>query len=257
MTEALLSCQNLGVRREGRWLLHDVDLSVARGEVVTIVGPNGGGKTTLLRTLMGVIKADSGRVFRKNNLRLGYVPQRLGLDSVLPLSVHRLLNLTRKVARDEARSVLAATGVEHLINTQIQHLSGGEFQRVLLARALVGKPEVMVLDEPVQGVDYAGEAAIYALIANIRAQMDCAVIMVSHDLHVVMGATDRVVCLNGHICCSGAPHHVEGHPEYRRLFGPRLAENFAVYQHHHDHSHDSCPPHQAVENKAESGAQHG
>ncbi|NQW09858.1 MAG: metal ABC transporter ATP-binding protein [Alphaproteobacteria bacterium] len=233
----LISAAGLGVRLGDHWPIRGIDLDLVAGQVVTVMGPNGAGKTTLIRAILGLIAADEGRVERRADLTVGYVPQRLVIDRVLPLTVRRLMTLTKRVPVAKIHDALAMTGVADRLDTPVQGLSGGEFQRVLLARAIAAEPDLLVLDEPVQGVDYAGEAALYALIAEIRDRLGCGILMVSHDLHVVMSATDRVVCLNGHICCSGAPKDVAGHPEYRRLFGPD-AGAFAVYEHHHDHDHD-------------------
>jgi len=234
----LMEAAGLGVRRAGRWLIHDIDLAVARGEIVTVIGPNGGGKSTLVKALLGVMELDAGTVRRAPGLKVGYVPQRLHVSRVLPLSVARLMTATEPAPRSEVAAALAETGVEPLIDQPVQTLSGGEFQRVMLARALLRRPDILVLDEPVQGVDYAGEAALYELIASIRTARDVGVLMVSHDLHVVMRATDRVICLNAHVCCTGAPHAVTQDAEYQRLFGSKAATAYAVYEHHHDHHHD-------------------
>lgn len=233
----LVRLRDVGVRRGGRWLVRNVDLSVERGEIVTLIGPNGGGKTTVVRALLGLMNLSSGTVERASDLRIGYVPQRLSLDDTLPLSVGRLMVATMRHARADVERALELTGVAARIDDPVQRLSGGEFQRVLLARALLRGPDLLVLDEPVQGVDYAGEAALYELIQTIRADLGCGVLLVSHDLHIVMAATDRVVCLNHHVCCTGAPREVAGHAEYRRLFGARAVSSFAVYEHAHDHDH--------------------
>lgn len=234
---SLAEAHGMGVFRGGRWLLRNVDISVAPNEVVTLIGPNGGGKTTLVRALLGLIRLDAGHVRTRAGLRVGYLPQRFSVDRTLPLPVHRLMTLTGRHARAEIVDALAETGVADLVAAPVQALSGGELQRVLLARTLLRRPDLLVLDEPVQGVDFAGEAALYELIGAIRRRHGCGVLMVSHDLHVVMAATDRVVCLNQHVCCAGAPHEVDAHPEYVRLFGPRAARAFAVYPHRHDHGH--------------------
>ena len=233
----LAAATGVGVFRGDRWLLHNVDLSVSADEVVTLIGPNGGGKTTLVRALLGLIRLDAGRVDKRSGLRVGYLPQRFSVDRTLPLPVHRLMTLTGRHSRAEIVDALAETGVADRLAAPVQALSGGELQRVLLARALLRKPDLLVLDEPVQGVDFAGEASLYELIGAIRRRHGCGVLMVSHDLHVVMAATDRVVCLNQHVCCAGPPDEVDTHPEYARLFGPRAARAFAVYPHDHDHDH--------------------
>jgi len=233
----LLAGEGIDVAFGGNRVLAGVDVQVASGEIVTLIGPNGAGKTTLVRVLLGLLRPDRGTVRRQPGLRIGYLPQRLPVDPVLPLTVARLMTLTVRRSRDAVRSALTETGVAHLIDAPVQALSGGEFQRVLLARALVRDPTLLVLDEPVQGVDFAGEAALYRLIGDIRRRRDCGVLMVSHDLHVVMAATDRVICLDRHVCCDGAPEAIGRHPEYARLFGPEAARAYAVYAHHHDHAH--------------------
>jgi zinc transport system ATP-binding protein len=236
--EPLIQATGLGIKRGGRRLIHDVDLSVLPGEIVTLIGPNGGGKTTVLRALLGLIEPDVGEVRRRAGLTVGYVPQQVQIDTVLPLTVARLMTSTRRFPRPEVIAALAETGVERHVDHPVSSLSGGEFQRVLLARALLCRPDLLVLDEPVQGVDYAGEATLYKLITDVRHRFGCGVLLVSHDLHVVMAATDRVICLNHHVCCTGAPKEVTRDAEYRRLFGPRAVEAYAIYRHAHDHDHD-------------------
>ena len=233
----LIEARAAGVRRGGRWILHDVDIKVAGGEVVTLIGPNGAGKTTLVRVLLGLLKPDAGTVRRDETASIGYVPQRVHFDPTLPLTVERLMSLTGRRPAEVVAEALEETSVGHLIAARVSDLSGGEFQRVLLARALMRLPNLLILDEPVQGVDYTGEAELYELIGGIVERRGCGVLMVSHDLHIVMAATDRVVCLNRHVCCTGAPQEVVGHDEFRRLFGPN-ATAAAVYRHTHDHVHD-------------------
>ena len=226
------------MRRGGRWLLQEVDIAVASREVVTLIGPNGAGKTTLVRVLLGLMEVDRGTVHRSASLSVGYVPQRIHFDFTLPLSVGRLMTLTARRSDAVVREALEETAVGHLVSARVSELSGGELQRVLLARALIRMPNLLVLDEPVQGVDYTGEADLYELIAGIVDRRGCGVLLVSHDLHLVMAATDRVVCLNRHVCCTGVPQEVVGHDEFRRLFGLRAATGAAIYRHIHDHVHD-------------------
>ena len=235
--EALIAAEGLTVRYGHHAVLEGVDISVRQGEIVTVIGPNGAGKTTLLRVLLGLLKPDTGIVRRRPGLRLGYLPQRVHVEPTLPLNVARLMTLTVRERAATVREALATTGVEHLMKAAVQTLSGGELQRVLLARTLLTDPDLLVLDEPVQGVDFAGESALYDLIGDIRQQRGCGVLMVSHDLHVVMAATGHVVCLHRHVCCEGSPEAVGQHPEYMQLFGPRAARALAVYTHHHDHAH--------------------
>lgn len=233
----LVSLQDVGVRRDGRWLVRGVDFSVRRGEIVTLIGPNGSGKSTSAKAAIGVLKPNEGRVERVAGLKVGYVPQKLAVDWTLPLSVHRLMTLTGPLSQSELTAALEAVGIAHLAKAEVQHLSGGEFQRALLARAIARKPDLLVLDEPVQGVDFNGEIALYDLIKSIRNSEGCGILLISHDLHVVMAATDTVVCLNGHVCCRGTPQTVSQSPEYVRLFGTRAAQSLAIYSHHHDHTH--------------------
>ncbi len=227
----------IGVQRGGRWLIRDVDIAVHRGEIVTIIGPNGGGKSTLAKALLGLVDIDAGQIVRADNLRLGYVPQRLVIDRTLPLSVSRLMTLTGPHSNDEIAEALEMVGIGHLAQAAVQSLSGGEFQRALVARAIVRKPDLLVLDEPVQGVDFSGEIAMYRLIGEIRNALDCGVMLISHDLHIVMAETDTVVCLNGHVCCAGAPQSVTQTAEYRQLFGPQAEDAIAFYRHSQDHDH--------------------
>ncbi len=234
--ETLVSLENAGIRRDGRWLVRGVDFSISRGEVVTLIGPNGAGKSTTAKMAIGVLKADEGSVSRKRDLRIGYVPQKLAIDWTMPLTVRRLMTLTGPLKEPDILSALEATGIPHLAGSEVRHLSGGEFQRALLARAIARKPDLMVLDEPVQGVDFAGEAALYDLIRTIRNATGCGILMISHDLHMVMAGTDTVICLNGHVCCRGTPEVVSQSSDYAKLFGGN-ARALAVYNHQHDHTH--------------------
>ncbi|OJF90722.1 zinc ABC transporter ATP-binding protein ZnuC [Pararhizobium antarcticum] len=233
----LVSLVNAGVRRNGRWLVRGVEFSVSRGEIVTLIGPNGSGKSTTAKAAIGVLKPDEGSVARTAGLKVGYVPQKLSIDWTLPLTVERLMTLTGPLKGREIEEALAATGISHLARAEVQHLSGGEFQRALLARALARRPDLLVLDEPVQGVDFSGEIALYDLIKSIRNSTGCGILLISHDLHVVMAETDTVICLNGHVCCRGTPQMVSQSPEYVKLFGSRAAQSLAIYSHHHDHTH--------------------
>jgi zinc transport system ATP-binding protein len=234
----LIAARAILLSRGGRALLQDVDIEVRRGEIVTLIGPNGAGKTTLVRVLLGILQPNRGEVRRKADLRVGYVPQRLEVDRSIPLTVGRFVALGRRSSSAEIEAVLAEVGAQALLERQLNELSGGELQRVVLARALVRSPELLVLDEPVRGVDYAGEAELYTLIGRLRSERGLGVLLVSHDLHIVMAQSDRVICLNHHVCCSGVPHSVAQHPEYARLFGPQASRAIGLYQHQHDHSHD-------------------
>ena len=232
----LLEVRGLSVAFAGRTVLDRVDLTVAPGEIVTLIGPNGAGKTTLVRAVLGLVRGDAGTVRRRPGLRVGYMPQRLAVDPTLPLTVRRFLGLWRRVPAERVAAALADAGVAGLAESPVQSVSGGEMQRVLLARALLADPDLLVLDEPDQGVDVHGQAELFARIAAVRKARGCGVLLVSHDLHTVMARTDRVLCLNRHVCCSGRPEDVRRHPEYHALFG-RHADDLAVYVHHHDHAH--------------------
>lgn len=237
VVEPLISATGLVFKDGARLILDQVDIEVAPREIVTIVGPNGSGKTTLLRLMIGAMRPSAGRIEAHRALRIGYTPQRLALDRIMPLTVDRFLALGEAASAKRRDNVLETVGVPCLGEAQMIDLSGGELQRVLLARALLRRPNLLVLDEPTQGLDQPGEAAFYRLIETVRNETDCAILMVSHDLHVVMSAADRVVCLNGHICCQGAPVLVKDHPEYRRLFGRGTEGALALYRHEHDHHH--------------------
>ena len=234
----LIAAENLRVELGGRVILSDVTLRVSSGEIVTIVGPNGSGKTTLLRAMIGSENPTSGRVIRDADLRVGYVPQRVAINSTLPMTVRRFLNLPMRSRAQRVSKALEQAGAEGLADRQMTALSGGQFQRVLLARALLGEPNMLILDEATQGLDQPGSAAFYQRIEAVRDETGCAVLMVSHELHVVMAASDRVICLNGHVCCEGAPEHVASAPEYRALFGTGTQGALALYRHEHNHSHD-------------------
>ncbi len=223
----------------GRRILDRVDLAVAEREIVTVIGPNGSGKSTLLRVLLGLTASDSGERWIKPGIRIGYMPQRLPVDETLPLTVRRFLQLGRPGAGAALAAALDEVGAPQVIDSPIQSISGGEFQRVLLARALLRDPALLVLDEPVQGVDVAGQEDLFRLIVDIRNRRGCGVLMVSHDLHLVMAATDTVVCLNGHVCCTGHPESVRVDPAYLALFGAARGGALAVYTHHHDHVHEA------------------
>lgn len=236
--DSLIEGVGLCVSVGGRKILDGVDIDVRRREIVTLIGPNGAGKTMLTRLLLGLRQADAGVVRRAKDLTIGYLPQRISVDPTLPLSVERMLGLTKIVDPTVAKAELEEVGAGHLAGAMMHDLSGGELQRVMLARAMLRQPDLLVLDEPVQGVDFTGEIDLYELIARLRDQRGCGILLVSHDLHLVMASTNRVVCLNHHICCAGHPEAVKRDPEYLALFGSRAAENLAVYAHAHDHDHD-------------------
>ncbi|MEO0327288.1 MAG: metal ABC transporter ATP-binding protein [Pseudomonadota bacterium] len=236
-TESLISLDSAGVFRSDRWLVRGVSMTVEPGEIVTLIGPNGSGKSTSAKMALGIINPDEGTATQRQGLRVGYVPQKLAFDWTLPLTVRRFMGLTGKVSHEEVINAMSETETLHLAKAEVRTLSGGEFQRILLARAIATKPELLVLDEPVQGVDFKGEIALYDLIKKIRNKLNCGVLLISHDLHVVMAATDRVLCLNGHVCCSGTPIVVASSEEYKALFGARATSGLAIYEHKHDHEH--------------------
>ena len=250
---SLLAATSLSVCHGGTEVLSNVTLSIAAGEIVTILGPNGSGKSTLLRALLGIVPPASGRVSRAAGLRVGYVPQRLAVDPSLPITVRGFLSLPRRVTTDQALAALRRVGLPDIGQRQLAVLSGGQLQRVLLARALLSRPQMLVLDEPTQGLDQPGEAGFYRLIEEVRRETGAAVLMVSHDLHVVMAASDRVICLNHHICCEGTPRVVSNAPEYRALFGLGTLGALALYQHRHDHSHEPHEPHEPHEHHGRLG----
>jgi zinc transport system ATP-binding protein len=235
--EVLVAAEGVTLAFRGKPAVETVSIAVHACEIVTLIGPNGAGKTTLARALLGLAPVSAGRITRRPGLRIGYVPQRFPIDAIIPLSVRRFMSLSEAVPRERAAACLAETGAERLIDAQMSELSGGEFQRVLLARALARDPQLLVLDEPAQAVDFAGAAQLYELITAIRDRRGCGILLISHDLQVVLGASDRVVCLNRHICCEGRPGTVAGHPEYVRLFGPKAAASLGIYEHRHDHMH--------------------
>ncbi|NOD95061.1 ATP-binding cassette domain-containing protein [Ruegeria sp. HKCCD4884] len=247
---ALITVENLSVRYGAHTVLSRVDMAVEPGEIVTIVGPNGSGKTSLLRAIIGATRPSSGQVSLKPGLKIGYVPQKLHVDPTLPISVERFMRLTDRVSRKQCVAALETAGVPDLLRRQMSQLSGGQFQRVLLARALINRPDILLLDEATQGLDQRGSASFYQQIESVRRETGCAILMISHELHVVMSASDRVICLNGHVCCEGSPAVVASAPEYRALFGTGTGGALALYRHEHDHNHDhdhDHPPKEAAE----------
>ena len=232
----LVKLNNTGFRVNNKWLVEDVSLQVEKGKIVTLIGPNGSGKSTTAKIALGIYKNIEGNV-EKYTDKVGYVPQKISIDWTLPLRVNDFMVLTENIKHDQIDEALSLTGVMHLKNKNLGNLSGGEFQRVLLARAISKKPDLLVLDEPVQGVDYTGEIALYELIKKISDTLNCGILLISHDLHTVMKATDHVVCLNGHVCCSGSPIDVARNNEYKTLFGDQASQILSVYEHKHDHEH--------------------
>ena len=241
----LVQLENVGVFQNNKWLVEDVSLNVEKGKIVTLIGPNGSGKTTTAKIALGIFKNIKGKVKKFTN-KIGYVPQKISIDWTLPIRVTDFMQLTHNLNKNEIENALSLTGVKHLKNNDLRNLSGGEFQRVLIARAISKKPDLLVLDEPVQGVDFKGEIELYELIKTISEKINCGILLISHDLHVVMTATDYVVCLNGHVCCSGSPSSVAKNKEYQKLFGDRASTILSVYEHRHDHTHS---PDGTVKNK--------
>ena len=234
----LVKLNEVGFQQNKKWLVKGVSLQVERGKIVTLIGPNGSGKSTTAKIALGIYKNIEGQVEKFTN-NIGYVPQKISIDWTLPLRVKDFMLLTDNLKDDALDEALTLTGVKHLKDKNLGNLSGGEFQRVLLARAISKKPELLVLDEPVQGVDFTGEIALYELIKKISEKINCGILLISHDLHTVMTATDHVVCLNGHVCCSGSPKDVARNNEYKALFGDQASQTLSVYEHKHDHEHSN------------------
>ena len=234
----LVKLKNVGYHQNNKWLVKGVSLEVEKGKIVTLIGPNGSGKSTTAKIALGIYKKIDGEVEKYTN-KVGYVPQKVSIDWTLPLRVNDFMVLTENLKDEAINEALSLTGVEHLKNKNLGNLSGGEFQRVLLARAISKKPELLVLDEPVQGVDFTGEIALYELIKKISDELNCGILLISHDLHTVMSATDHVVCLNGHVCCSGSPIDVARNNEYKALFGEQASQILTRYEHKHDHEHSN------------------
>ena len=232
----LVKLNNVGIQQNDKWLVKGVSLEVEKGKIVTLIGPNGSGKSTTAKIALGIYKNIEGNVEKLTN-NIGYVPQKISIDWTLPLRVKDFMVLTDNIKDELIDEALSLTGVIHLKEKNLGNLSGGEFQRVLLARAISKKPELLVLDEPVQGVDFTGEIALYELIKKISEKLNCGILLISHDLHTVMSATDHVVCLNGHVCCSGSPKDVARNNEYKALFGEQASQTLSVYEHKHDHEH--------------------
>ena len=234
----LVKLNEVGIKQNDKWLVKGVSLVVEKGKIVTLIGPNGSGKSTTAKIALGIYKKIEGQVEKYTN-NVGYVPQKISIDWTLPLRVNDFMLLTESIKDEAVNEALSLTGVVHLKNKNLGNLSGGEFQRVLLARAISRKPDLLVLDEPVQGVDFTGEIALYELIKKISDTLNCGILLISHDLHTVMSATDHVVCLNGHVCCSGTPSDVARNNEYKALFGEQASQTLSIYEHKHDHVHSN------------------
>ena len=233
----LVKLENAGVHRSSKWLVRGISFEINQGQIVTLIGPNGSGKTTTAKMILNILNTDEGLVTGNAN-KMAYVPQKINIDWTMPLRVIDFMKITSSLNNTQITESLVMTGVDKLLYNQIHSLSGGEFQRVLIARAIAKKPDLLVLDEPVQGVDFNGEIALYNLIKEISVNLNCGILLISHDMHFVMSTTDHVICLNGHICCSGSPSNVVKNPEYIKLFGEHNSETLSYYQHQHDHSHN-------------------
>ena len=236
--QILVELNKVSVIKQKKWLIKDISLKVIRGEIITIIGPNGSGKTTTAKVALGIVKPDHGDVKILENLNISYVPQKIIIDWTLPLKVKHFMRLTKKIDNNKILNALKLTETENLYNNEVRTLSGGEFQKVMLARAISKKPDLLILDEPLEGVDYHGEILLYNLIKRIRDEINCGIILISHNLHMVMAATDYVICLNNHVCCSGTPNTVTQNKEYLSLFGPRSLDSKSFYTHKHNHVHD-------------------
>lgn len=255
--EPLIQAKGVGVVFGASEILKNVDLSVAPGEIVTVIGPNGAGKSTLVRAVLGLLTPSAGTVSRRAGIRVGYVPQTLHIERTMPITVRRFLAISRATRGADISEVMTEVGAPDLLDRDFQDLSGGEAKRVLLARALLNDPDLLVLDEPTANIDVPGQARFYDLIRAVRDRRDCGILLVSHDLHLVMAATDIVLCLNGHVCCQGTPEAVLRNPEYVALFGPELGRSFGLYTHEHDHDHDvhgDAVPHGNTEPHGNTGS---
>ena len=235
---SLVKLENAGVYRSSKWLVRGISFEINKGQIVTLIGPNGSGKTTTAKMILNILDTDEGMA-TSNTSKMAYVPQKINIDWTMPLRVIDFMKITNNLNNAQITDSLTMTGVDKLLYNQIHSLSGGEFQRVLIARAIAKKPDLLVLDEPVQGVDFNGEIALYNLIKKISSNLNCGILLISHDMHFVMSTTDHVICLNGHICCSGNPSSVVKNPEYIKLFGEHNSETLSYYQHQHDHSHNN------------------
>ena len=238
MKTQLISAKNISLNFSNQnKILDNIEININEKEIVTLIGPNGGGKTTLLRILLGFIKPTTGKVNRVKNLKIGYIPQKINIEPILPLTVKRFLTVSNSIninSYDDLRPFINELNISNLLNVQIHNLSGGQMQKVLLIRALLSNPKLLVMDEPEQGLDINGQIELYEILSKIRIEKECAILMVSHDLHMVMASTDRVICLNNHICCQGSPQIVSNDIRYINLFGRKNKKNIAFYSHNHN-----------------------
>jgi zinc transport system ATP-binding protein len=233
-SQILASLKNTSLKLNDQQILKDINLELKQGEITTLIGPNGGGKTSIARILLQILHPSSGKVFIKKNIKIGYVPQKLEIEKTIPLRVIDFLGLDIKIPE---MTMIKKIGIENILEKSIHQISGGQMQKTLLARALINNPEILVLDEPTSNMDISAQAEFYDLIEEIRKKQHCAILLISHDLHIVMQKTNQVICINHHICCSGSPESINEHPEYLLLFGKNKASNIAIYPHNHNHKH--------------------
>lgn len=238
MSDTLIHVDKISLSRHGKSILDQVSFELKAGEFITLIGPNGAGKSSLIKVLLGLIKADTGSVTKSSNIRLGYTPQKFIPNEFIPISVLDFLQLNQKVDTNFLQETAQLTSIESILNHELSSLSGGEMQRVLLARALLAKPNVLILDEPAQNLDVNGQVHLYKLIQDIHQKQGCAVLMVSHDLHRVMKESTQVLCLYHHICCMGQPESILKDSQFNDLFADQMDELMATYEHHHNHCHE-------------------
>ena len=238
MSDALITLNNITLSHNGKNVLDDVSFKLHQGEFVTLIGPNGAGKSSLIKILLGVIKQDSGSVTYQEDISLGYTPQTFTANPFIPISVKDFLTLNQKLDSVFMQQTFDLTGINELLQLPLKNLSGGELQKVLLSRALLNKPNVLILDEPAQNLDVDGQMQLYKLIQDIHQQQNCAVLMVSHDLHRVMKESTQVLCLYHHICCEGLPESILKDEKFNDLFADQINELMATYEHHHNHHHE-------------------
>ncbi len=233
--------KEISLKINNRQILSDINLEIKQGEITTLIGPNGGGKTSIARILIGILKANSGTVFVSKNAKIGYMPQKITIEKTIPLRVIDFITLTscnwQKKKTEEIDKLSSKLGISNILTNSIHQISGGQLQKVLLISALINNPEILVLDEPTQYMDVSSQNDFYQIIEEIREQKKCAVLIISHDLHIVMQRTNQVICINQHICCKGTPESINQHPEYLSLFGNNKTDNIAIYSHRHDHKH--------------------
>jgi len=238
ITNALISAKNVSVLKHQKSILDNIDIQINKNDFITIIGPNGAGKTMLLKCLMGFYKPTSGRIERKEKLKIGYMPQSISIINTMPITVKDFITVRKEYDDISLNKVITEVSIGEIINKQLSVLSGGEMQRVLLARSLLNNPDLLILDEPAQNLDISGQLNFYKLIQEIYSKRNISILMVSHDLHLVMVSTKKVLCLYKHICCSGAPQQIAKDPEFLSMFGKDMANMMSIYQHSHDHNHD-------------------